>query len=213
MCSVGDRGDPQETASGGPAFQVQLAIPDTGSPAPLKTSLLRPMSSDAAKEKNRQNTLTIMVEPFSHTIKNWKGRTGCPSGLSRHYDHDLHDDGCTSATCAGASPDGHYFPRRGRQGCTLIERQPCVDNQDPQCHAVVSSQTSRTCLLWAMLAPAPLARRGTMSSHSGRGPHTATPRSHSGSPRPRWSRQILPHQQQQPAPLLRKTYCASTMAR
>ena len=36
MCSVGDRGDPQETASGGPAFQVQLAIPDMGSPAPVE---------------------------------------------------------------------------------------------------------------------------------------------------------------------------------
>ena len=70
VCSIRDQGDPWETASGRPALdqptsaststigaapQVQLAIPDTGSPAQSKTSLLCPMSSNATKEKNRQN--------------------------------------------------------------------------------------------------------------------------------------------------------------
>ena len=68
-------------------------------------------------------------------------------GLSFHhphhrYDHDLHDGGYGAVNCVGAPPDRH-FPHHGRQGCTLAQRQSCVDHQGPQCHAVVQWYQAR----------------------------------------------------------------------
>ena len=49
-----------------------LAVPD---PSQSKTSLLSPTPSDVTTEKNRRYMLTVMVEPFSRMIKNWKRKT------------------------------------------------------------------------------------------------------------------------------------------
>ncbi|KAL4078032.1 Pkinase-domain-containing protein [Scleroderma citrinum] len=70
--------DPRASASIGAAVASTTtadAVPQSQS----KISLLSPTPSDAAKEKkNRRNTLTVMVEPFSRSIKNRKGKT--PTG-------------------------------------------------------------------------------------------------------------------------------------
>ena len=74
--------DPPASASAstiGAAPAASLAIPDAAPQSQSKNSLLSPTPSDVAKEKkNRRNTLTVMVEPFSRTIKNRKGKT--PTG-------------------------------------------------------------------------------------------------------------------------------------
>lgn len=52
------------------------AVPGTPDPSQSKTSLLGQTPSDVSKEKkNRQNTLTVMVELFSQTIKNCMAKT------------------------------------------------------------------------------------------------------------------------------------------
>jgi len=62
-------------ASSGTGLAILDVVPPPP-PARSKTSLLSLTPSDVAKEKkDRWNTLTVMVEPFSRTIKNRKGKT------------------------------------------------------------------------------------------------------------------------------------------
>lgn len=117
-----------------------LSIPEAISQSQSKTSLPSQTPRDVVKEKkNRRNTLTVMDEPFSRTIKNRKGKT--PSGetlakaslattpfTATTTTFTNHDDGYGAVACAGPSPDGH-FPEYGQQGCTLVKRQSCVDYQ------------------------------------------------------------------------------------
>ena len=70
---------PSESSAAGTSVpeekSVTLAVTDTNDTT--KSALLSPVSpspTDTAK-KNRRNTLTVMVEPFSRTIKSRKGKT------------------------------------------------------------------------------------------------------------------------------------------
>ena len=109
--------DPPASASAFPIGAAGLAVLD---PSQSKTSLLSPRLRDVAKEKkNKRNTLTVMVEPFSRTIKNWKGKT---QGLYRHYSRITTTT--TTSTTAGAAPSPAQAHRQTtylRQGCTLVE--------------------------------------------------------------------------------------------
>lgn len=68
----------ESSAAGTPvAEEKKAASTVTGTNDTAKSALLSPVSStptDSAK-KNRRNTLTVMVEPFSRTIKSRKGKT------------------------------------------------------------------------------------------------------------------------------------------
>ena len=74
--------EPPISASASTIGAAAAAGLTTDTPVPQsrsRTSLLSPTPSDAAKDKkNRRNTLTVMVEPFSRSIKNRKGKT--PTG-------------------------------------------------------------------------------------------------------------------------------------
>ncbi|KAG6335082.1 hypothetical protein ID866_4010 [Astraeus odoratus] len=76
---------PSESSATGATSPIEeKPLPADPSPADVpkshsKTSLLSPAPSDSANaKKNRRNTLTVMVEPFSRSIKNRKGKT--PTG-------------------------------------------------------------------------------------------------------------------------------------
>lgn len=113
---------PSESSAAG-ASSVLEEKPQPAGPSPTdvpqsasRTSLLSPTSSDNAK-KNRRNTLTVMVEPFSRTIKNRKGKT--PTGETPVKENrDIEKKGAISSSTA--SPKGHrqtaVFPSMAKDG-------------------------------------------------------------------------------------------------
>ncbi|KAI6119103.1 Pkinase-domain-containing protein [Pisolithus croceorrhizus] len=112
---------PSESSAAGASSALEEK-PQPAGPSPTdvpqsasRTSLLSPTSSDNAK-KNRRNTLTVMVEPFSRTIKNRKGKT--PTGETPAKENrDLEKQAPISST---ASPKGHrqtaVFPSMAKDG-------------------------------------------------------------------------------------------------
>lgn len=113
---------PSESSTVGATSAIEEK-PQPSGPSPTdvpqsasRTSLLSPTSSDNAK-KNRRNTLTVMVEPFSRSIKNRKGKT--PTGETPVKENrDLEKQAPVSSTTS--PPQGHrqtaVFPSMVKEG-------------------------------------------------------------------------------------------------
>lgn len=128
----------ESSAAGTPTAEEKKASSTVTGTNDTKNALLSPVSSsptDAAK-KNRRNTLTVMVEPFSRSIKSRKGKTPVSETPAKDNRDDLEKQLPPSSTAS---------PSQTNRGTVF----PSVAKDEHQTHDMPASTTkARNVMQW-----------------------------------------------------------------
>lgn len=128
----------ESSAAGTPTAEEKKASSTVTGANDTKNALLSPVSSsptDAAK-KNRRNTLTVMVEPFSRSIKSRKGKTPVSETPAKDNRDDLEKQLPPSSTAS---------PSQTNRGTVF----PSVAKDEHQTHDMPASTTkARNVMQW-----------------------------------------------------------------
>ena len=114
--SIGDRGDRER-------YRTPDAVPGSTRPSWSSRSVARSRTRRGRRLRGRPPPRPLSLSTPITTMTTISTTTGAAP---------------SPAQGRRPSPDGH-LPKHGWQGCTLVERQSCVDYQGPQCHAVVQA--------------------------------------------------------------------------